>query len=203
MPDKSYHHGDLKSQLIREGLKLLNKEGYDGFSLRKVARACNVSQTAPYRHYTNKDELIAAIATQAMQDFNERLEQAASGHPDDPAQQLREMGTAYIVFFMETPEYQRLLFFSDNKLKTWLAGYMETIGGHDAHKKSGHPFATLYEAVARFRRTYPGGDMGQDETVLYCWALVHGIAMLIAGGELPGNADTLALANRILHSKIL
>ena len=66
MPDNLYHHGDLKQQLIREGLRLLDTAGYDGLTLRKVAKACNVSQTAPYRHFKNKDELIAAITMQAM-----------------------------------------------------------------------------------------------------------------------------------------
>ena len=51
MPAQTYHHGDLKTQLIREGLKLLDAEGYQGFTLRKVAKLCGVSQTAPYRHF--------------------------------------------------------------------------------------------------------------------------------------------------------
>lgn len=54
MHNQNYHHGDLKAALIKEGLKILDREGYQGLSLRKMAKACNVSQTAPYRHFKNK-----------------------------------------------------------------------------------------------------------------------------------------------------
>lgn len=201
MPEKNYHHGDLKSQLIREGLKLLDKEGYDGFTLRKVAKACDVSQTAPYRHYKNKDELIAAITMQAMESFNERLEQAIDMHPGNPSNQLREMGVAYINFFSENPEYLRLLFLSDIRKKLTVAAGGENICKEDIHTKIGHPFAALYNAVVRYKEANPNMEMGQEELVLYCWGLVHGISALIAAGELPLNDATLTLVEKVLWSK--
>jgi AcrR family transcriptional regulator len=54
LTEKNYHHEGLKNELIEKGLKILNKEGYEGFSLRKAARVCGVSQTAPYRHFKDK-----------------------------------------------------------------------------------------------------------------------------------------------------
>ena len=61
MDRESYHHGDLKQELIHNGLLLLNKEGIEGFSLRKVASMCEVSHTAPYKHFKDKDGLINEI----------------------------------------------------------------------------------------------------------------------------------------------
>jgi AcrR family transcriptional regulator len=149
MPDKNYHHGDLKSQLIREGLKLLDKEGYEGFALRKVAKSCGVSQTAPYRHFRNKDELIAAITLQAMEAFDRRLRQALGQHPDDPASGLREMGMAYINFFIENPEYLRLLFLSDIQERMKSAGFGCDWSKAEQHLCDNHPFAALIHATAR------------------------------------------------------
>jgi AcrR family transcriptional regulator len=203
MPDKNYHHGDLKSQLIREGLKLLDKEGYEGFTLRKVARACGVSQTAPYRHFKNKDELIAAITMQAMEDFDRRLRQAFARHPDDPAAGLREMGLAYIEFFIEKPEYLRLLFLSDIQNKMKDAGFECEPGGPGLHLSGNHPFAALINAAALYKQTRPDLIMGQDELVLSCWGLVHGISTLIAAGQLPKNADTLELAENVMRGWIV
>ena len=57
MPQQPYHHGDLKAQLIEQGLKLLDAQGYERFSLREAAKRCGVSQTAPYRHFQEQGRL--------------------------------------------------------------------------------------------------------------------------------------------------
>ena len=200
MPENVYHHGDLKQQLIREGLRLLDAEGYDGLSLRKVAKACRVSQTAPYRHFKSKDELIAAITMQAMAAFNERLKQSVRQHPDDPASALRDMGLAYIIFFMENPEYLRLLFLGDLQEKMRLAGYQfdECVSGHCT--EDDHPFHTLFNAVTRYKEARPDLTVSQDELVISCWGLVHGISTLIAAGQLPDGEETLQLARKSISS---
>lgn len=201
MTDKSYHHGDLKSQLIQEGLKILDKEGYDGFTLRKVAKACQVSQTAPYRHYKNKDELIAAITLHALLAFNASLEKAVTLHPDDPARQLNEMGVAYIIFFRENPEYFRLLFLSDIKKKIHIADNGKELFKQSAPEQKGDPFVTLSDTVLRYKQAHPEEEMSQEELVLYCWGFVHGISALIASGFISGDAHTLSLVGKMLRGK--
>ena len=181
MTRQNYHHGDLKSDLIRKGLTLLSQEGYEAFSLRKVAAACGVSQTAPYRHFKDKDELIQAILDQAMSAFNESLEAAVHQYPDDPRSQLKEMGMAYIRFFADNPEYMRLLFLSDMKL----TGTEAFPCGEDAHMQPGHAFATLFGAVHRYCEAYPDRGWDEQQLTLYCWGLVHGISVLLARGEFP------------------
>lgn len=204
MPSQNYHHENLKSELIREGLLLLDKEGYEGFSLRKVARACNVSQTAPYRHFKNKDELITAIMVEAMEAFNHSLEEAILKYPDDPKKQLKEMGVSYIRFFSENPEYLHLLFLSDifNKLSTANKGVDEEICSKKSHYKSGHPFATFYKAVEKYASASSNNLMEQDELMLYCWGLVHGISILISNKKnLPFQGNYLELVEKIIWNK--
>ena len=192
MPEGTYHHGDLKSQLIYEGLKLLNDEGYDGFSLRKVARLCGVSQTAPYRHFQNKDELIAAITDQALDAFGQRLQSAVDMHPGDPNAQLTEMGVAYIRFFAENPEYLRLLFLSDVQLKRRFAKDEQT----SRHTRS---FRVLHDTTARFIQASPECPYTHDELIIFSWGLVHGISTLIAAGELPGNEEMLQTVEKVIR----
>ncbi len=204
MPDKIYHHGDLKSELIREGLKILDTDGYDGFTLRKVAKACNVSQTAPYRHYKNKDELIAAITLYAMEAFDKRLKDAVTLHPNDPAGQLQELGLAYILFFTDNPEYLRLLFLSDIQKRMREAGFaIDSCNKTGLHLHQDHPFSTLMETVDRYKSARPGLRLGRDELVLSCWGLVHGISSLIVAGDLPAGPDMLALADKTIRSWIV
>ena len=192
MSHQSYHHGDLKAELIRAGLKLLDQEGYEGFSLRKVAKACNVSQTAPYRHFKNKEELITAITVEALRAFNDVLEQAININPDNPKKQLTEMGVAYIKFFVENPEYLRLLFLSNIKDK--MTAYYECDRSFCDGKD---PFQTFYDTLMRYATAYPEHNM--NELLLYSWGLVHGIAILVANKDVPPEGDYLTLSRNIIE----
>ena len=202
MVHENYHHDNLKSELIEKGLKLLDEVGYDGFSLRQVAKACNVSHAAPYRHFRNKDELILAIGVEATSKFSQSLQNAVEQYPDDPRSQLKEMGYSYIKFFTENPEYLRLIFLSDttdrinNRSKDPDAGHCFT-----NNESSEHPFEILYRAVERYKTVIQSNtniDIDQDALVLYCWGLVHGISIIIARKEFPYQGDQLELARTIL-----
>lgn len=201
---ENYHRDDLKSELIQKGLKLLDEEGYEGFSLRKVAKACNVSHAAPYRHFKNKDELIAAIGFEAMMKFSRCLQEAVDQYPDDPKSQIKEMGYSYIRFFTENPEYFRLFFLSDISQRIKDFNKDTNSGRHSMAIENNHPFKILYEAVKRYKNLVQSNTnqgMDQDAMVLYCWGLVHGIAILIARKEFPYPGDQLELAKKVLWAR--
>jgi AcrR family transcriptional regulator len=196
MESKQYHHGDLRAELVQKGLQILDAEGYEGFSLRKVAAACGVSQTAPYRHFKNKENLIAEIVLQAMRAFNDSLASAAEKHPGNPGNQIREMGVAYVRFFAENPQYLRLLFLSDIHTASE-AAFCDA----KAHLAQGHPFGTFISAIQRYKEAAPSEGRSTDELLVYCWGLVHGIAVLAARREIPEQHDILALASRIIWNE--
>lgn len=204
MAQEKYHHNNLKAELIEKGLKLLDEEGYDKFSLRKVAKACNVSQTAPYRHFKNKDELIFAIGNEAMNKFAQSLQSAVDKYPDDPERQLREMGCSYIRFFTENPEYLRLIFLSDIDKRIKIdcnnpEGYKPFTNNENVH-----PFQILYKAVERYKKevhTDTSDSMDQNALLLYCWGLVHGISIIIARGEFTYQGDYMELVGKILWNE--
>lgn len=198
--ETSYHREDLKSELIEKGLKLLDEEGYGGFSLRKVAKECGVSHAAPYRHFKSKDKLIAEIAQQALIKFNQSLQQAVERYPDDPRSGLREMGCAYIQFFAENPEYLRLFFLSDINKRLLENTHRNTCAQEFCQ---GHPFHTLIGAVERYQAasTHPIiAKMDRGALVLYCWGLVHGISILISRKEFAYEGDFRELTRSILWS---
>jgi len=205
LSNTSYHHKNLKEELIHQGLLLLDRDGYDKFSLRKVASACNVSQTAPYRHFKSKDDLITAIVMEAMQAFDEKLSESFQKYPADPEMLLKEMGIAYVHFFYENPEYLRLLFSSrlfekikNNNIcgdgnKSTAKGYSEIDPSERAH-----PFATFQRAIQNFA-SLDEQKRDINELTLYCWGLVHGIATLLCTPDshiFPG--DVLKTAENIL-----
>ncbi len=195
MTEKKYHHGDLKLSLIEAGIRILNRDGYEAFSLRKVAKECDVSQTAPYRHFKDKYELIHAMIMHVMQQFNQSLEQAISKYPTDPKRQLSEMGVAYIRFFVENPEYLRLMFL--NKRPETMVGSDECPG---YETPQGHPFATFFSTLERYSEKTEGTGMDKDQLMLYSWGLVHGISILIVNKEIPYQKDYLQVAEKLMRN---
>jgi AcrR family transcriptional regulator len=196
---QNYHHGDLKTALIREGLRILDEEGYEGLSLRKVAKACNVSQTAPYRHFKNKDDLVFEISVQALRAFDDSLKQALIKYPDDPKSQLREMGVMYIKFFTENPEYLRLLFINTITSKM-VCENEESCSEINKRVPDCNPFATFYNAVERYKASSGEEELDRDALLLYCWGIVHGISVLVCTNQMPFQKDILDTASRILWS---
>ncbi|MDQ7092591.1 TetR/AcrR family transcriptional regulator [Desulfosporosinus sp. PR] len=192
---ETYHHENLREELIENGLKLLDTEGYDGFSLRKVAKVCGVSHTAPYRHFKDKEELIAAIAAKVLHQFNASLKTAIAQYPGDVRGQVKEMGCAYVRFFVENPAYLRLLFFSD--ISRWIDGKLAN--GAETLEK---PEMTFYEVINRYAAEDsaidPGDALERKALTLGAWGLVHGITVLLVQGDFPYEGDYMEVVRKII-----
>ena len=113
MDNKPYHHGNLRSALVEAGLELISMEGEETLSLRKAAMKCGVSNAAPYAHFNNKDEFIAAIQQHIMDLFVSTLEKAAEMYENAP-DFLPMLGTSYVKFFYHNPVYFDFLFSRKN-----------------------------------------------------------------------------------------
>jgi AcrR family transcriptional regulator len=96
-PAKRYHHGDLKAALTDAAVELIAERGVRGFSLAELSRRVGVTVAAPYRHFADRDELLAAVATRAVSAFADALRAAAG--PSGPAEpRLAAMAGAYVRF---------------------------------------------------------------------------------------------------------
>ncbi|MEV7870610.1 TetR/AcrR family transcriptional regulator [Streptomyces sp. NPDC088124] len=98
----SYHHGALRQALINGAKDILAELGHEQFSLNEVARRAGVSTSAPYRHFRDRDELLAAVATDGYTTLHQRLQQAAR-EAGDPGDRLLRLGGAYVRFAQEHP----------------------------------------------------------------------------------------------------
>ena len=99
---KPYHHGDLKAALVDGAIELIAERGVRRFSLAELSRRLGVTVAAPYRHFANRDELLAAVAVQALHAFGEALA-AQSSESDPPEQRLAAMAAGYVRFAAEQP----------------------------------------------------------------------------------------------------
>jgi AcrR family transcriptional regulator len=181
---RPYHHGDLRQALIRSALAILTEAGVAGLSLRAAARRARVSAMAPYRHFADKEALLAAVAEYGFHELAGRLAAAAAAAPD-PRAGLAALGVAYVVFARDEPSLFKLMF------------------GPAIEQKSVHPaledagcacFDVLRRAVEA--ANFFDGDRDLEDVSLACWSLVHGLASLIVDGRLSeedaGSAEAIA-----------
>jgi AcrR family transcriptional regulator len=111
IPDcaKPYHHGDLSKALVAAGRRILEAEGPDAMSLRAVAREAGVSPAAPYHHFKDKGELLAAVAVEGWDELGEAIAEARA-NAADPRAALLEIGVAYVCFARANPALYRIMY---------------------------------------------------------------------------------------------
>jgi AcrR family transcriptional regulator len=107
---KNYHHGNLRAELLDTALRQLGEVGIDTLSLRALARSVGVSQTAPYRHFADKNELLAALATRGYKDLLLALRAAGKNTGDCPRERLIAFAHAYVDYAATHPDLFKLMF---------------------------------------------------------------------------------------------
>ena len=173
MTEDKYHHGNLKQALIDAGIKIINKEGEQGLSLRKVAAACGVSHSAPYAHYKDKDELISAIKSSVTEQFTKYLYEAVDGRKEESAEKaIVAMGRSYVKFFINNPDYYQFLFYNQRITVHLMAG--------ETHEEDYPPYLLLKALF--FRHLDEKGIKLSDEEkeieLIKIWSTVQGIASI-------------------------
>jgi len=103
-----YHHGNLKEKLIQSAYDWISENGIEGISLRKIAKISNVSQTAPYRHFSSKEHLLADVTKLGFENFSFKL--SSSRQNSDPIENLVDIGIKYINFGMKNQNIISLMF---------------------------------------------------------------------------------------------
>lgn len=184
---KQYHHGDLRSALIRTALVVAEEEGADAVTLRHVARRAGVSHAAPYHHFADRAALVAAVAEEGFRQLAVAAEQGRSSS-QEPRHQLFEAGVAYVVFAVENPEHFRLMFsreVADTSPYPGLQG-----AARDAK-------AVMERAVSE-----GAGERADSIDVVAAWALVHGLATLLIDEQLGPEANAPHVAEDLARKAL-
>ena len=192
----TYHHGDLYRSLVNAAERLLEADGVAGVSLRAACKAAGVSHAAPYRHFRGKAQLMEAIARDGFDQLGELCREARLRHPDDPEQQLRDAGRAYVRWATDNPERTRLMF----------GGMMKADDlDPDLHAQAEAAYSEIFRIIDEGRRVGLFGGRDTDSVVLAAWSAVHGLTMLILGSGkvMPSGPDEIDALAELVCDTIL
>ena len=172
--ERGYHHGNLKEALVRAALELIAQKGPAGFTFAEAARWAGVSPAAPYRHFRDRDELLASVALRGFEQFAAALSRAWDDGRPDPFKAFERVGKAYLEFARTEPALYSAMFEAGIPLDT----------NADLRDAGERAFAVLRAATERLVATMPAPNRPPVLMMaLHIWALSHGIASLFGRGD--------------------
>ncbi len=171
---RGYHHGNLKEALVRAALELIAEKGPAGFTFADAARWAGVSPAAPYRHFRDRDELIADVARRGFDLFAAALAKAWDEGRPELMQAFDRLGRAYLDFARLQPAYYSAMFEAGVALDT----------DPQLRAASEAAFAVLRSAAERLVALMPPqGRPPALMVALHVWSMTHGIASLFGRGD--------------------
>ena len=192
---RGYHHGNLREALIEAALELIAKHGPAGFTFADAARSAGVSSAAPYRHFRDRDALIADVARRGFELFTEALARAWNDGRPEPFAAFENIGRAYLAFARGEPAYYSAMFeaglsFDDDPA---------------LRQAADRSFAVLRNAAEMLCALLPREERPPALMMsLHVWAMSHGIASLFARGDggrrrLPMTPEDLLEAGMLVY----
>lgn len=184
----------LKTRLVAAARQLLEGGGLDALTLRATARAAGVSHMAPYRHFKDKDELLAAVAEQGFRAMTKFMDSATAAPGTQTA-----MGVAYVSFALENPALYRLMFGANLSPRDRFPGL--AAAGAEAYERC----IAASAAGAQSNRISEDEDAAPSSSVAL-WAIVHGLATLAIDGLIllpppgpPRDAEIAAILKTVSY----
>jgi AcrR family transcriptional regulator len=192
---RGYHHGNLREALMQAALGLIADKGPSGFTFAEAARSAGVSPAAPYRHFRDRDALMAEVATRGFEKFESELERAWDEGRPDPLQAFIHLGRAYLAFARSEPAYYAAMFESALPRASYPALDEAGQRAFDVLRAASESICALLPKERR-----PPELMMS----LHIWSMAHGIASLFARGDqgrrpIPMSAEDLLEAEVLLY----
>ncbi len=171
---RGYHHGNLKEALIEAALSLIRAKGPGGFTFAEAARQAGVSPAAPYRHFSDREALVAEVAQRGYVLFERALAEAWAGGRPEPVAALQAVGRAFLAFARTQPAYYAAMFESGVAASSDPA----------LHAASERAFEVLRAATEAVVATLPPPHRPPVTMMaLHLWAQAHGIASLFGRAD--------------------
>jgi AcrR family transcriptional regulator len=171
---RGYHHGNLREALINAALGLISEKGMAGFTFADAARAAGVSAAAPYRHFRDRDALMADVAQRGFEQLEGDLALAAAKGDQRPVSVIERIVGAYLEFAKREPAQFSAMFESGQVFKD----------SSDLRQAADRAFDVLLEACKALVEVQPADQRAPAMMIaLHINSLTHGVASLYARGD--------------------
>jgi len=181
LPRANYHHGDLRSALIDAAVELISERGVGGFSLAEAGRRVGVSAAAPYRHFAEREALLAAVAVRAISSLATMVVGAAPPGLA-PTRRLADLGAAYVRFAGRN----RALF------ESIFAAGIDKTRYPEVHEAEAPLDEVLMGGVSAL---CPGDPAAAEELAKALVATMHGFATMLLDGEFVHEDDPVSVVS--------
>ena len=179
-----YHHGDLPQALLDAALRIVKTQGTEALTLRAVARLAGVSQAAPYRHFANKEAILAAVAEDGFRSLMAAMRQSVKACGDVPLARLRAVGIGYVTFATSHPSHFRVMFGR---------GLADRSAFPTLRQVASDTLAMVVAAVVDCQRAgLVRSEEPAEDLALTAWSSVHGLSALLVEGVLDRPAAEVA-----------
>lgn len=204
----AYHHGSLRTALIREAAGMIAEGGTESVTMRGLGRRLDVSRAAAYRHFEGKADLLVAVAAAGFAELGVRLDAAAPrdsadrgppGAPGDPGdaaeaearggdiERFRRMGEEYVRFALENPARYRLMYGRDGLARS----------DHPELREAGNAlFERLVDLIQAYQERGVIRPQDARAQAYVAWGAVHGLASLLIDGQIMAAVDVDELIDR-------
>lgn len=172
--DDHYHHGDLRNALIQAGVELLQDEGMDKLSLRKLARKVGVSHNAPYMHFKDKEGLLAAITEEGFNLLAANLRQVLADAGDDWYTRFEVGCLGYVEFVLAHPGHVEVMF-----------RYYDPEVYPDASTAALQALQILVDTISDGQQQGLAAPQDSRYWATLTWSMLHGVAMMFNSGKIP------------------
>ena len=174
---KSYHHGNLREELIEKGIEVINEEGEEKLSLRKVAKMCGVSNAAPYTYFKKKSDLLYAMSDYIWGILSMELDRTRKKY-ENQENLLVKLGKTYIMFFCENHRYYHFIISRKNMKIDLFSKFSEIENNNEK------AFSILKIEAIKILEKMGVPNQAMQDKIIAMWALVQGLTTIMITNDI-------------------
>ena len=174
---KSYHHGNLREELIEKGIEVINEMGEEKLSLRKVAKMCRVSNAAPYTYFKKKSDLLYAMSDYIWGILAVELDRTRKKY-ENQENLLVKLGKTYVMFFCENHRYYHFMI-SRKNMKINLFSKFSKIENNNEKA-----FSILKIEAMKILEKMGAPNQDMQDKIIAMWALVQGLTTIMITNDI-------------------